>query len=191
MSRSLLALALGLTLAACDSSAPEAPANLFEVTVAPGTADARTVAGRATASGDLSGRFVQIVNPDELGDLTVTGIELRAATGPETFLLAGLTDGPLAAGTFALDALAFGGEPRDGEGAFFLLYLPGGEGSFDPTDPSTFEVGLGTGGSLTVTTASAETIAGSFAATVEILRGADDAEEIELEGTFSASASAE
>ncbi len=182
--RASLLLALALTLAACDASGPDAPPAIapgFEATVAAGTSGARTLKGSASASGELSGQFTRFLSPEGLGDLVLTGIELRADDSADTFLIVGITEEELASGDYDFDALTFGG---NGAGdSFFLLYLPDGSAG-DPNNPPALAVS--TGGTLTVTASTEERLAGSFAATVSLL--GDSESEISVEGTFVATA---
>ncbi|MEM1057294.1 MAG: hypothetical protein AAGI52_17385 [Bacteroidota bacterium] len=188
--RPLALLSIVLLVAACDASQPEA-ASRFEATVAPGTAEARVVTGAASASGSLSGQFFQVADTGDFEGVA-TGLVLESDDSGERFHIAGLTASALTTGTYDFASFDFdpSGGVRDG---FFLIYFDGDlplSGPVTPGDEAAdFSFGLATDGTLTIRTLTDDVIEGSFAVTVELL-DLDGTRDVEIEGTFTASAGA-
>ena len=173
----LAALVLGL--AACDSNDPEPDANVqieagFEATIAPGTAEARTVQGDAEVDDELNGQFASIADEEATGGTTITAILLSGDEGAFRLLLAGLTAEALEAGTY--DVAALGGADDD---RFIALTI-------ERSEEETSSIGAGMDGTVTIETATETEIAGTFSIEVSDLRGETDP--VTIEGMFAAEA---
>ena len=168
MRRFFLLPALVLTLAACDSADPVSePVSGFEVTVAPGTAEARLVTGDASASGELAGQFRTLINPEGIFGLVATGIELASEDSTETFFIIGLTPEGLSNRAYDLSEVTAGEAIVYDGGTDFvaLAYVQ------DSDAPDGAGFGFAESGTLTVTETNETRISGTFTATVEVLRG--------------------
>ncbi|MEM1118074.1 MAG: hypothetical protein AAF845_18295 [Bacteroidota bacterium] len=172
-------IALAFVVSACDS-AVDAPIPGDDV--APGfTAEVsgdldRSLTGAATTS-TLGGTGISV----EVADGgAVTALLLEADDAADRFAFVGVTEGPLAPGTYTLAGIG----SRLGAGDFYVGY------TFEVEDgdrPAT-SVAIADEGTVTITRADEDEIAGSFAFTARAVTGyADGAPELgnlTLEGEF-------
>lgn len=173
----LFALSLLVVLATACDSADDGDAPGFQATIGVDTAEPRLVRGSAAVGDELTGQFRAFVDP-ELEGATLTAVLLTASGEDVQFLLAGLTEGALTAGTYAIDDL--GGGPSGS--SFLFLSLEG-----DPRDPEALAIGAGDSGTVTIETASADRLAGTFSVrVVDLSDPTGDDDPITVEGRFTA-----
>ena len=176
----LLLLSLALAFAACDNTTE---ADL--VTPAPGFEASVTGAFSASLSGDAGTRDIEgtgIAVPIAEGDAgqSLTVLQLVDGDTEDAFVLIGLTESDLAPGTYNVDTISGDGLADE----FLIAYrYPVAGGTF-----KTEAVAFAETGSLTVTRADGDVIAGSFAFEGRALArdGSRQAGEISVEATFTA-----
>ena len=175
MRATLTALALSLTLVACDASAPDTGPPVADGFLANVSGDLeRSVTGPAVTS-PLGGTGVT-VQTDE--DASITGLLLESEDSDDRFVLVGVTAGEtLVPGTYAFVGLG----SKLGPGDFYGVYqFPIGE--------TTTSVAIAESGSVTVSRADADQIVGTFEFEARAVTGSDadgpTTGEVSVEGAF-------
>jgi hypothetical protein len=185
--RRLLALPLAalLLLTACDSSNDYSDDALqdepvFEMTLAPGTPQARTVTGSTVAPDELEGQFATFFDLREFEGFGTTIVQLTSADSTEHVIFLALSDGPLQPQRYAFfeqDVIGGDGDSFELQEGFTALYFV--KGSEDDLP----QVGFSKGGAVELMEATGALLRGSFATDFRII-GQDEL--LGAEGVFTA-----